>query len=387
MVLLMMSLHSMLATFVVWFAALPAEAGTPGSGKARVAMPLPAGALYRIGTPEVRFAAVHPAIFASPDGRRIALADDDDRLVIRSVATGAEIAKVPFDWSYDVCVMFAPDGRSLAYNRGGQLWLRDTDRSGRTAALGPAALSAVFAADGKTLTAVQADDDSDPARLTVRRWDVAAGKSLAAWHWSSGRSWRDFSIAASLAPDGTMLAILESDRSDPDAPRQTVYLRDAKGGTELRHWSVTPPAIERLVFSADSRFVAAGSRDSTVRVWETATGNRLARWRTDPTAAVAYRRFHVGFAAGALVCTGRDGLALGLAHREAPARISTYQRPLCRRRRGQGFGGAGCDGRAARAGPGDRARPVSPGGSGGLRRGVARFPRHRVGQRQRHPRA
>ncbi len=213
-----------------------------------------------------------------------------------------------------ISAQFTPDGTALALNQDGKLCIRPVERYAPWAVLGARACSVGFAADGKTLTAVQRDDERDPWTLTVRRWDVAHSKSLAEWKIRPepprGRRQGDpdFRVTAWLAPDGRVVASLEADRSFPQFPRQVVRLYDAHDGRELRRWTVPRPPIDALVFSPDGRRIAAGSRDSTVRVWATASGKQVADWKTDRGGAVEYPRFHVGFAGDALVCTGPAGL-------------------------------------------------------------------------------
>ena len=77
----------------------------------------------------------------------------------------------------------------------------------------------------------------------------------------------DFSYGR-FSPDGTVLAVVNS-----ESPNE-IRLHEAKTGKELRRIPVTALLV-RLAFSPDSKQIVATERDSAVRLYEVATGEKL----------------------------------------------------------------------------------------------------------------
>jgi WD40 repeat protein len=278
-------------------------------GDERHGEPLPEGARYRLGAKRLGFPAWDELLVASPDGRYLAFVSHNRHLLVYEHATGREVSRIPLSKGRDTLVRFTPDGKSVVLNHDDQLTLFDVATGKPRASLGPAVRSAAFSADGKALTTVRRGVKA--GSLAVRR-----GGLDGAWasEWTlearSASEDDDFHLAAWLSPDSEMLAALESDRNDPQSPKQTVRVCKARTGAELVRWTIARPPVEELVFGPDGRHVAAGSRDGRVRVWETVTGKERASWKTAGGDA-EYSRFFVGFAGtgDTLVSTGAGGLA------------------------------------------------------------------------------
>ena len=60
-----------------------------------------------------------------------------------------------------------------------------------------------------------------------------------------------------------------------------LYLRDASTGRELRQFVGHTGQVFSVAFSPDGRFVLTGSNDKTARLWETATGHEVQRFKKD----------------------------------------------------------------------------------------------------------
>jgi hypothetical protein len=107
-------------------------------------------------------AAMVPALAFSPDGKALAVGQDDSRVGLRDVATGKVLRELKGATGSTLALAFSPDGRLLA-------------------AAGP------VEADGKRTN-------------ETRLWDAGTGELL--------RSWQNTATSFAFAPDGKTLAIL-----------------------------------------------------------------------------------------------------------------------------------------------------------------------------------
>ncbi|MBE7502513.1 MAG: protein kinase [Verrucomicrobiales bacterium] len=255
------------------------------TGRRRAAFP----ASQAQSWPGTRFA-------VSRDLRRAACAGS--RLQVLDLATGAEVWSVPPTDASFVSVAFSPDGALLASTAGYtepliRLWdaatgePRGTLEGHRAFVLGLA-----FWPDGKTLASASADQ-------TIRLWEVATGRSLATLRGHRLEVWRlallgDQTTLVSGCKDGTVcfwnVAGLRAERKPcltiTDVLLEwwfgpgdsSVLVRDAQGRI-VRHHGPNLEAKEPLFefdqapygltcVSDDGRWLAAGSTNGSVRVWE-----------------------------------------------------------------------------------------------------------------------
>jgi WD40 repeat protein len=272
---------------VLWCAGALAAQPAP-SGKPRVDQlgdPLPAGALFRIGTTRLQLDREIQAIAVSADGKRIA-AVSDSLLGVWEVAGGRAILRQRVDPFPDrtplaPLVALTPDGRGVFTNTMQALRLLET-ATDKESNLGEEAADAVVAADGKTLTAVQLPT------MVLRRFDLARDQVLPKeWVFQQEPTLHEgtvanYAVLFRLSRDGRLLATLESNRA---SRKQLVRIHDTATGGEIRRWPVDAPPIRQLDFSQDGRFLAAASPDAAGKteamacVWEVAIGKELARWK------------------------------------------------------------------------------------------------------------
>jgi RNA polymerase sigma factor (sigma-70 family) len=280
----------------------------------------------------------------SPDGKLLAVGGDG-AVTLYETATAKERFALRLDGDYGKGVAchhlwFSPDGRTLATSLGGVVKLWDTATGKERAALAGYLPTCnpertPFSPDGKVL--VTADRDR-----TVRLWDVATGQERAAL-----RGHELPYVQATFSPDGKTLATLDSyvgDAAGVKSPREPPAESQRKRPVEVKLWDVETGALrltlpgstfdedhaqfspdgktlayrrgvpgeqtwcvvlwdlatnkERAVlpcdhvgrFSPDSKLLQT-NEGANLTFWDTATGQRVAFLKGDPTRQVSFQSY------------------------------------------------------------------------------------------------
>jgi WD40 repeat protein/tetratricopeptide (TPR) repeat protein/tRNA A-37 threonylcarbamoyl transferase component Bud32 len=232
------------------------------------------------------------AVAFSPDEKLLATGGVDGRLRLWNPQTGALLAELEGQRLPVRALVFSPDGKLMATCNGemsfggsvhrdemGEVFLWDVaGRKLRTRFQAHASAgmqmnwvtALAFSRDG-TLLATASND------RTVKLWDVGTLRVVRTLPAEPNAV-----VAVAFSPDGRLLASAAKVADTPPPPGtfrlqdpgqpSVVSLWELATGRLLRQLDGPVPALSHLVFAADGRTLAAGSRSAPVRLWDVSTG-------------------------------------------------------------------------------------------------------------------
>jgi RNA polymerase sigma factor (sigma-70 family) len=236
------------------------------------------------------------AVAFSPDGKTLAAAVDTGKMTYESRGihlyecnTGKKTGELMPSNRLQMIfsLAFSPDGKTLASaGRGAtiQFWDpakgKEIVRGGEGNEMWVEAVA--FSPDGKTVASAGRDN-------TITLWEAGTGKFIrriagAAPRARPGALFNEKVWSLAFSPDGKTLAAGSGDTS--------IYLWDPATGQQIsrldghKHW------VRSVAFSPDGKSLASGSQDKTVRLWDLGTGKSIRQFdgHSDGVRYVAFSR-------------------------------------------------------------------------------------------------
>ncbi|MBI1918106.1 MAG: sigma-70 family RNA polymerase sigma factor [Planctomycetes bacterium] len=240
---------------------------------------LPPGAVVRLGTLRFRHDSWVESVAVSSEGKLIA-GGGAGRVRLWDGATGKELRWFDLPRGVATPVALSPDGKLLATGGGDhviRLWdpasgnllheligheaLPVDPLVGRPIGI----LKIAFAPGGKTLASLGAD-------RTIRLWESATARQLHQLKAPTGDI--PFGMSLAFSPDGKALAAGGERVGKPNL----LVVWDAGTGKELRRWK-PPSAVLSLAWSPDGKILATAASDpknkAGITLWDAATGLKL----------------------------------------------------------------------------------------------------------------
>ena len=271
------------------------------------------------------------AVAFSPDGRLFACAGKSADIVLREVATGKEVKRLKGHSNTITCLAFSPDGKLLAskaYDQTTRLWDVAGAREVRRLVSQDSAKQGndpdspiVFLSDGKTLVSATSSASQlggSPVR-TFHIWDSATGGEVRSFQDDS--TWRN---AVAISPASKLLAVgVGYVRGGP--PR--INLWDLDNGKALPPIELARDAgmmsVSTLAFSPDGKTLAI-SGGGPIQLWEVATRREAARFLS-PDNEAAYLAFSSTGRVLASGSTDFTALLWDVTGRKEPGALSTFK--------------------------------------------------------------
>ena len=256
-----------------------------------VERPLPVGAIARLGSTRLRHDSEVRAVTFSPDGRKIASVDSDQKARIWDALTGRmlnefdtpEIFSHGFDDEADHTFVFTPDGKKLAAGVGADICFWDV-QSGQEVRR--------FHGEGEGIRALTVSSDSktfycggDDNKL--HQWDIATGKHIRSWdyfgaeqpkRYANGRPHKK-AVLAAVSPDGKsavwhVLPVREHNTLErrEDGPLVVWNVATRKEQWRLKGKEGKDFRGPRVAFSREGAYLTAYDEYSPLTVWHAASG-------------------------------------------------------------------------------------------------------------------
>jgi WD40 repeat protein/transcriptional regulator with XRE-family HTH domain len=201
------------------------------------------------------------AVF-TPDGKQLLTISGDNSATLWDAAGGKALLTLHGHSARVTSVAISPDGKLFATasdDKTVKIWEAVTGKEIKTLdGHDGSAIVLAFSRDGKRLFA-----GSDETGIAIA-WDIASGQELYRFSGQGDVAGVD---ALAVSPDGTRVATGEFDT--------TVRLWEAATGKLLLTLFGHSSQVVSVAYSADGSYLASASEDGTVKLWDAAKGREL----------------------------------------------------------------------------------------------------------------
>lgn len=216
----------------------------------------------------------------SPDGNFVAGVCIKNRIPLWDLETGLLVREHANASKNEITCTFDPAGETLVTGGFGpyiSFWgVASGERVVRLGDYDDPVWDVDFSPDGRMLASVSLDWDAtlsnppdDESLRDIQMWDLASGEQI--WTVKQGMN---LSLSVDFHPNGEVIAVGKT--------RGDIYIHDAATGNQLYTFNTVPgwpnPGagnIGDLAYSPSGRFLAAGSDDDRIWMWETDNYNLL----------------------------------------------------------------------------------------------------------------
>jgi WD40 repeat protein/serine/threonine protein kinase len=202
-----------------------------------------------------------------PDGRRLVSTSGDRTVKVWDAVNGAEVLTLRGHKSWVYSANFSKDGQLLAtssMDHTVRIWPAPPEGEELLTLYGPGvAAGVVFTPDGRSLVSCGGNPLHPSIGNEVKVWDLATAEQRA--------------VFRNCGPAITVLA--GGKRVATPGPENTVKIMNAQTGEEVLTLRGHERIVTSLSFHEATKWLASGSEDGTVRVWNVTTAKQVSTFR------------------------------------------------------------------------------------------------------------